>query len=208
MTGKIFFTIICISWLGCGQAVLAQAAPVPAKGEVGKVSGEDETEEDTEDAEDIQTLDLDAKTPPEGAGEVVNDGQGETAVPETAVSDFMRLLKPYDYKVSGRRDPFRPWTEKPVQRVTVEKKKRTGLTALEKWDISELQLLGIIWGVAKPKAMIKDPSGKIHIVGPDTKVGFNEGYIAVIREGEIVVVEPLDTEGNVGYQTRILKIKQ
>ena len=205
MKGITFFLSIYLTFQWAPLGAFAQATPPPPS------SGDaiDDKNEEMESAlEDVQTLDLDSPAIPEINGEIVNDGQVGNSEPDTAVSDIMKLLKPYDYKASGRRDPFRKWTEKPVQRISVEKKKRIGLTALEKWDLSELELLGIVWGVSKPKAMIKDPSGKVHIVGQDTKVGFNEGYIAVIREGEIVVVEPLDTEGNVGYQTRVMKIKR
>ena len=36
-----------------------------------------------------------------------------------------------------------------------------------------VSLVGIIWDVRHPKAMIKDKDGQTHIVGPNTRVGQN-----------------------------------
>lgn len=154
-----------------------------------------------------ETAGENAESQPPIAPEVV-----EEVDEDDGISKYMQYLREYSYEPDGRRDPFEEWTE--TQQQTIEQRRapirqrKTAITALERWSLDELQLTGIIWGVTKPKAMIKDPSGKVHIVGKDTKVGFNEGYIAVIREGEIVVVEPFETEEGVSYQTKVIRISR
>jgi type IV pilus assembly protein PilP len=60
--------------------------------------------------------------------------------------------------------------------------------------------------VKRPRAMINDPDGKVHIVGPNTKIGLRNGYIAVIREGEIVVVETVEENGRLVSSAQIVKL--
>ena len=81
------------------------------------------------------------------------------------------------------------------------------LEPLQKFALSQLKVVGIIWDVGKPKALIEDPAGKSHIVIENTKMGPDMGYVAAIREGEVIVVEPLiSPEGRKSYQTKILKL--
>ncbi len=80
------------------------------------------------------------------------------------------------------------------------------LMYLQRFELDQLELVGIIWDVSRPKAMIKDPNGTLHVVEANSKVGRNNGYVAVIREGEIVVVEPIEDEGKTSYTTRVVSI--
>lgn len=113
------------------------------------------------------------------------------------------LLDPFEYQPRGRRDPFvRPTVDKPV----AEGVYHGPFLPLQRFNLTDLKLTAIIWDVARPKAMIIDPEQKVHIVGPNTKIGKNNGYIAAIREGEIVVVETTEEEGNLLSSTKILRI--
>ena len=113
------------------------------------------------------------------------------------------LLDPFDYQARGRRDPFvKPNVDKPV----AEGNTHGPFLPLQRFNLGDLKLTGIIWDVNRPKAMIIDPESKVHIVGPNTKIGKNNGYIAVIREGEIVVVETLEEEGKLLSSTKILRL--
>jgi type IV pilus assembly protein PilP len=113
------------------------------------------------------------------------------------------LLDPFDYQVRGRRDPFiKPNVDKPV----AEGNSHGPFLPLQRFNLTDLKLTGIIWDVTRPKAMIVDPDNRVHIVGPNTKIGRNNGYIAVIREGEIVVVETVEEEGRLVSSTKIMRI--
>jgi type IV pilus assembly protein PilP len=46
------------------------------------------------------------------------------------------------------------------------------------------------------------------MIGKNTKIGRNAGYVAAIREGEVVVVETVDTEGVVTKEVKILELKK
>lgn len=142
--------------------------------------------------------------PSEAAG-VVGAADGVAGVGDDgdAAAALTGFLDPFDYDPRGRRDPFaQPVADKPMTQGTLH----GPLLPLQKFDVSQLRLVGIIWDVRRPKAMIKDPEGKTYIVGPNTKVGSRNGYIAVIREGEMVVVETLEQEGRLLSTTQVVKI--
>ena len=125
--------------------------------------------------------------------------------PSTAVTTgiFAGFLDPFDYDARGRRDPF----AQPVADVPMAPGATHGpLLPLQSFEVAQLRVVGILWNVRSPKAMIKDPDGKLHIVGTNTKVGPRNGYIAVIREGELVVVETIEQEGRLVSTAQVVKI--
>ena len=116
---------------------------------------------------------------------------------------FAGIMDPFDYDTRGRRDPFiQPIPDRPMEQQQVH----GPLLPLQKFDLSQLRLVGIIWDVKRPKAMIKDPTGYTHLVSTNTRIGPRNGYIAVIREGEIVVVETQDQEGHLVSSAQVVKI--
>jgi type IV pilus assembly protein PilP len=114
---------------------------------------------------------------------------------------FQGIMDPFEYDQRGRRDPFvQPVPDKPVEQGNIH----GPLLALQKFELSQLALVGIIWDVKRPKAMIKDPTGTTHVVGTNTKVGPRN--IAVIREGEMVVVETQEQDGKLVSSAQVVKI--
>ncbi len=117
--------------------------------------------------------------------------------------NFTGFLEPFNYNPRGRRDPF--------AQILPERQASRGRVngpdlPLQQYELQELKLTGIIWDVSRPRAMLKDPKGKVHIVGPNAKLGRKNGYIAVIREGELVVVETVEHEGRLMSSTKIVKL--
>jgi type IV pilus assembly protein PilP len=97
----------------------------------------------------------------------------------------------FSYDPTGLRDPFQPFSPPPPETPEVITPQFVqSQDPLQNFDLSQLRVVGIIWGVPKPRAMVRDPAGKIHMVFKETKMGRYGGFIAEIREGEIVVVEP------------------
>lgn len=133
---------------------------------------------------------------------------GEKSVDE--YSHLLNVLKGYNYSGKSGRDPFKKWDYENQDEVQKSRLGKSGkkLAPLERWGVDELKLLGVIWGVSRPRAMIQDPSGKVHTLEKNAKLGLNDGYIAVIREGEVVVVESFRTDKDVSYQTKVLKVRQ
>ena len=76
---------------------------------------------------------------------------------------------------------------------------------LENFPIDQLKLTGVLWRTATPKASFLDPTGSAHIARKNERIGINKGYIAAIREGEVIVIEPV-AGGDSSYQTRIIRI--
>ena len=117
--------------------------------------------------------------------------------------NFAGFLEPFIYNPRGRRDPF-------AQVLPERQANRTPVNGpdlpLQQYELKELKLTGIIWDVARPRAMLRDPKGRVHIVGPNAKLGRQNGYIAVIREGELVVVETVEEEGRLMSTTKIVKL--
>lgn len=128
---------------------------------------------------------------------------GQPGVSTGEPSIFAGFMDSFDYDPRGRRDPFaQPIADKPAEPGAMH----GPLLPLQKFDVNQLRLVGIIWDVRHPKAMIRDPQGKTHIVGPNTKIGPRNGYIAVIREGEMVVVETVEQDGKLASTAQVVKI--
>jgi type IV pilus assembly protein PilP len=150
-----------------------------------------------------------AQTPPAGgpaagnqAPAMADDMSGDASMSDPSTM-FQGIMDPFEYDQRGRRDPFvQPVPDKPVEQGNVH----GPLLALQKFELSQLALVGIIWDVKRPKAMIKDPTGTTHVVGTNTKVGPHNGYIAVIREGEMVVVETQEQDGKLVSSAQVVKI--
>lgn len=115
----------------------------------------------------------------------------------------------YVYDPTGKRDPFKPFglpTQLPTN-LEAPKDLSTMLPPvdtsdpLQTYDLSQLKVVGIIWQVSNPKAVVRDPIGKIHMIKKDTKIGRNNGFVSQIREGEVLVVEPMLGEGGLPTAT-------
>lgn len=142
------------------------------------------------------------QTPPE---EVAPSAPTEVPAQVTATNDIQSFLEPFIYDTKGRRDPFQPYVE---MRAPEEGEIQGPLLPLQRFDIDDIKLTGIIWDVKNPKALFIDPGKQTHVLGRDDRIGRNNGYIAVIREGEVVVVEAQRIRGETVYSTRILKLSR
>ncbi|MBX2988816.1 MAG: pilus assembly protein PilP [Bdellovibrionaceae bacterium] len=113
----------------------------------------------------------------------------------------------YVYDPAGRRDPFRPYR---MVRSSDEKKAagEVAIEPLQKYDLDQLTLIGILWDVRQPRALIRDSDGNFHTIVKSTKLGRYNGYVAAIREGEIVVVESIEDEGKPLRRTKIMEFKK
>lgn len=131
----------------------------------------------------------------------------ETAnLTETEPGQAGDFLAPYIFDTrEGRRNPFRPVILKDD---STDRAAIGPATPLERFDVDELKLIAIMWDVRNPRAMVMDPNKEIHIITKDDRIGRRQGYVATIREGELVVVETADFNGEIVYNTRIMRIEK
>lgn len=90
----------------------------------------------------------------------------------------------YHYDPTDKADPFKSYIRR---QVTLESEETT--SPLERFDLSQLTVMGIIWGVDEPRALVRDPTGKGYIVRAGTPIGKNKGRILRIEDNKLVVKE-------------------
>ena len=127
--------------------------------------------------------------------------------------DFQGFLEPFVYDPRGRRDPFKPYAgivddaTKRIENTLLSED--TNQQPLQSYDLDQFKLVAVMWDIRTPRAMFMDPKAQVHIVGRDERIGRKNGYIAAIREGEVVVVEQVKNEDNQSsYSTKVLRIQR
>jgi type IV pilus assembly protein PilP len=89
----------------------------------------------------------------------------------------------YAYNPIGKRDPFK------------EVSGTAKLTQLDRggpltsYDIDQMQLVAVIWGIAEPRGLIQLPDGKSYIIKRNTSIGRHFGKIARITPTSVIVEE-------------------
>jgi len=106
------------------------------------------------------------------------------------------------YKVEGKIDPFASIFIDGVSAFDDQKnEKRIPLTPIEKVDLSELKLVGIIFMPRGNKALVEDVSGKGFVIKKGTRIGINFGKVIKILKNSVVVEE--ETESILGQITLV-----
>ncbi len=126
------------------------------------------------------------------------------------------LDKPKEEEIK-KIDPFAPLfkeevASKPEEAVVAksETKRRIPLTPLEKIDLSQLKLVGIVRGAQSgEKALVEEASGKGYIVTKGTYIGLNAGRVLQILGDGIVIEEEIeDALGKVTIIRTELKLQK
>jgi Tfp pilus assembly protein PilP len=87
-------------------------------------------------------------------------------------------------KENGR-DPFRPMT----LRTRVNTRPRENLSPLERFDLGQLKIVGIVWDLREPRAMIEDTAGLGYVIRVGTPIGSNDGKVKAIHRNQVIVEE-------------------
>jgi len=140
----------------------AAAAPAGAPAAAAPAAGGD-------NAKAWDALDAQAGVP--AAGEIPGEGQAPAA--DTALGD-------------GRRDPFRPFT---LDLQHAEAQEDEPQSPLQRYEIAQLKLTGLVLDMRPPRAMLQDNSGMGYIVTPGTPIGRRKGVVKSIEPGRLVVEE-------------------
>jgi type IV pilus assembly protein PilP len=115
------------------------------------------------------------------------EGFAQETPPQETVSQEASPEDTYRYDPAGKRDPF----FSPLYRVT----EQAGMTSdetktpLQRLDLGQFKVVGIILETPEPKALIEDNSGLGYIVTSGTLIGSNGGVIKSIEPGRVLVEE-------------------
>lgn len=90
----------------------------------------------------------------------------------------------FGYDPSGRRDPFAP-----VVQQLQPGKMDVSLPPLQRVNLTELNLIAIVWGAYGYTAMVQTPEGYGYAVRRGTRLGQNNGIVSAITERGIIVQE-------------------
>ncbi len=117
----------------------------------------------------------------------------------------------YAYQADGRRDPFESLVkEKPkIKILTPQLEADRPRGPLERFDISALKLVGIVWGELGRRGLIRAPDNKGYFVTVGTYMGENGGQVVDVAPDRLIIEEKYkDTEGNTVGKTLDLPLRR
>ncbi|MFQ5872747.1 MAG: pilus assembly protein PilP [Dehalococcoidia bacterium] len=123
--------------------------------------------------------------------------------------------EPSRYNAEGRRDPFESLIKekprdlpKPGPVCPDERSERPG-DPLERFDLSTLKLMGIIWGGLGRRGIIRAPDGKGYFVTVGMYMGQNCGEIEAIEDDRLIIKEKhRNLEGNIVDKTLTIPLRR
>jgi len=148
--------------------------------------------------------------------EIMQSSTGESTVPSdkliAAKSNMTPRTRsttiPKVYDAKGKIDPFEPlFKEKPVSVEKKKNKRRIPKTPLERIDLSQLKLVGIIMASSGNRALVEESSGKGYVIKKGTYIGVNSGKVINIKKEKVVVEEEFeDVFGKTKLRQREIKL--
>ena len=142
---------------------------------------------------------LDKRKP--GAKPAAGRKEAAAATPAAFAAD----AADFTYEASGRRDPFRSFEWEHMKR-ELAAAEQSG--PLEQYDLSQLELVGVVWDVGRARALVQDPSGMSYVVASGARMGKNEGLVTRIDDNLVVVRErDVDLYGNESTKDVELRIR-
>jgi Tfp pilus assembly protein PilP len=115
------------------------------------------------------------------------------------------------YNAQGRRDPLEPLLkpERPDELRPKPRQPERPLGPLERFDLSALKLVGIVWGELGRKALIKAPDGKSYFANLETYMGKYSGKVIAIENDRLVIEEQyLNSEDKLVPKTLTLPLRR
>ncbi len=126
-------------------------------------------------------------TPAPGAA----GAEGAKAAPEAPKDPLdvaIEAQEGYVYNPIGKRDPFRSFLA-----AGPKDDDETPRTPLQRYDLDQYQLVGVIWGIDRPRALVQDPENTGHVVEIGTYIGKNWGKVTQITSSGAVITEEYQT---------------
>ncbi len=117
-----------------------------------------------------------------------SSGDQEAAAPTPKESDAADADEEggeaeYVYNPIGKRDPFRTFI------ATADEEEIRSPTPLQRYELEQYELTGIVWGVDRPRALVEDPEGMGHVIELGTYIGKKWGKVTQITSNQLVVTE-------------------
>ncbi len=135
-----------------------------------------------------------------------------TTVPDQKI-ELPETSDSYSYKVEGKIDPFASifinGSSVFADQNDGKKKRLIPLTPIEKIDLSQLKLVGIISAPSGNKALVEDASGKGFVIKKGARIGINSGRVIKILKNIVVVEEEAESiSGKTILVKRELKLQK
>jgi len=139
--------------------------------------------------------------PQKGKGAIVTvlkKEKDKTKLPSQTVEKVEKKEKErlvYVYNPKGKIDPFKPLFDIEVGSAASVKRHRDRnipLTPLQKVELSQLRLVGIVFSGKEKRALIEDASWKGYIVTKGTYIGTHFGKVIEILNDRIIIEEEIE----------------
>ncbi len=106
------------------------------------------------------------------------------AAPDAPQEMAALMDEEYRYDPEGKPDPFESFI-----RMSLNAEQDAASSPLERFDLSQLIVTGIVWATDNARALIEDPAGKGYIVAVGTSIGKNKGKVVKIEDNRVWVKE-------------------
>jgi Tfp pilus assembly protein PilP len=101
------------------------------------------------------------------------------------ISGVAQIETGYSYDATGKRDPFRSFVwDRPDKMAAI-----ADAGPLGQFDLSQLEVVAVVWRTGNARALVQDPSGESYIVGQGAAIGKNRGHVISIGDNTVVVKE-------------------
>jgi len=147
-----------------------------------------------------------SKIKPPAADQIRGTGPKSIAVGPKAALELPGINAKYN--PTGKIDPFQPLFRAKQELARKKKrKKRLPQTPLERIDISQLKLVGIVLAASGNRALVEESSGKGYVIKKGTYIGTNSGKVVRIKKETVIVEEEFeDVFGKVAIRQRQIKL--
>jgi type IV pilus assembly protein PilP len=116
------------------------------------------------------------------------------------------------YDPEGKIDPFEPLFKETPKNTsgspTYADNDRKPIYDLEKIDLSQLRLSGIILAASGNRALVQEASGKGHVISKGTYIGTHGGRVTAVMGDKVIIEEKMkDVRGRFFFRKTELKIR-
>jgi len=130
------------------------------------------------------------------------DGETAFAKNKTPAHDRADKIDPFEPLIKGL-------PKDPSQKATYADADTQGDTPLEKIDLSQLKLTGILRAASGNKGLVREANGRGHIIVPGTRIGTHGGRVAAVLKDRIIIKEKMkDVLGRIFFQNTELKLNR
>jgi Tfp pilus assembly protein PilP len=138
-------------------------------------------------------------------------GRARPHTPAPPIPKPQAHAEDYRYTTQDRRDPLEPLVKEAPPDVLRPRPRspERPLGPLERFDLSALKLVGVVWGELGRKALIKAPDGKSYFATLETYMGKYSGKVIAIENDHLIIEEQyLNAEDKLVPKTLTLQLRR